>query len=490
MASNSDQIVQHLQHDFQALVAYVTGPEARVQTAYTVELTLFRRLLALGATLLRLFFVTRAAVRPSGTVTGSDGTPLTYHDQRPTTDYAVFGKVRFWRHYFTARGQAGHCPLDAELSWPVRCYADLLREWAVYGATDEAYRESRTALAHILGLPLSLQALETGVAEAGQEVANFYEQLAEPIALPAVGTILVVQADGKGVPMVQLPTRKPPMRLGKGQKRTQKKEAVVTGLYTMAPDPRTPQEVVAALLQDPDGRAPGARPVPVGQELRATLEGKAVAMARLVKRAAPRDGPHIQARVALTDGAEALQQQLLARFPKHTLVLDIIHATEYLWDAANARLGDTHRHRTAWVRSDLEALVAGQTEAVLTALEAEANDPTCTGTQRHAVRRTLGYDRRHRPSMHDDEYLAQGWPIGTGVIEGACRHLVKDRMEQSGMRWTKTGAQAVLDLRAVRLNGQWEAYWQFHRHQQHRRLYGMSAQVPEEAEAQALTLAA
>jgi hypothetical protein len=104
MASNSDQIVQHLQHDFHALVAYVTGPEARVQTAYTVELTLFRRLLALGATLLRLFFVTRAAVRPSGTVTGSDGTPLTYHDQRPTTDYSVFGKVRFWRHYFTARG--------------------------------------------------------------------------------------------------------------------------------------------------------------------------------------------------------------------------------------------------------------------------------------------------------------------------------------------------------------------------------------------------
>jgi hypothetical protein len=126
--------------------------------------------------------------------------------------------------------------------------------------------------------------------------------------------------------------------------------------------------------------------------------------------------------------------------------------------------------------------VAGQTAAGLTVLEAEANDPTCTGTQRHAVRRTLGYYRRNRPYMHYDEYLAQGWPIGTGVIEGACRHLVKDRMEQSGMRWTKTGAQAVLDLRAVRLNGPWEAYGPFHRHQPQRRLYGMSAQVPAEAE--------
>jgi len=230
--------------------------------------------------------------------------------------------------------------------------------------------------------------------------------------------------------------------------------------------------------------------VPVGKELRATLEGKAVAMSRLVERAAPRDGPHLQARVALTDGAEALQQQLLARFPGHTLVLDIIHATEYLWDAANALLGDTHPHRTAWVRSDLESLVAGQPEAVLTALDAEAHHPTCTATQRHAVRRTVGYYRRNRPFMHSDEYLAQGWPIGTGVIEGACRHLVKDRLEQSGMRWTNAGAQAVLDLRAVRLNGQWDAFWQFHRHQQHQRLYGTSAHVPERAEAQALTLAA
>ena len=490
MASNSAQIVQHVQHDFQALVAYVTGPEARLQTAYTVELTLFRRLLALGATLLHLFFVMRAAVRPSGTVTGSDGTPLTYHDQRPTTDDAVFGKVRVWRHYFTTRGQAGRCPLDAELSLPARGDSDLLGEWAAYGATDEAYRESQTGLERILGLPLSLQALDTGVAEAGQDVANFSAQPAEPTALPAVGTILVVQADGKGVPMVQPPTQRPPVRLGKGQKRTKKQEAVVTALYTIAPYPRTPQEVVAALLQDPDGRAPGARPVPVGKELRATLEGKAVAMSRLVERAAPRDGPHLQARVALTDGAEALQQQLLARFPGHTLVLDIIHATEYLWDAANALLGDTHPHRTAWVRSDLESLVAGQPEAVLTALDAEAHHPTCTATQRHAVRRTVGYYRRNRPFMHSDEYLAQGWPIGTGVIEGACRHLVKDRLEQSGMRWTNAGAQAVLDLRAVRLNGQWDAFWQFHRHQQHQRLYGTSAHVPERAEAQALTLAA
>jgi hypothetical protein len=184
---------------------------------------------------------------------------------------------------------------------------------------------------------------------------------------------------------------------------------------------------VAALLDDAHPTS-AARPVPVGKELRATLEGKAVAMAHLGHRVAQHDGPHIQQRVALTDGAEALQQQLVSHVPAFTLVLDIIHAIEYLWAAANALLGETHPHRLAWVRVYLEALLAGQTDAVITALAAEAKDPTCTEQQRQAVQRTVGYYQRNRVYMHYDEYLAHGWPIGTGVVEGACGHLVKDRM--------------------------------------------------------------
>ena len=120
-----------------------------------VELTRFRPLLALGAVLLRLFLVTRAAMRPAEPVLAPDGTPLTYHDQRPATYYSVFGKMRFARHYFTAPGQEGRCALDAELSLPTQGYSDLLREWAVDGTTEESYRESQTVLARILGRSLS-----------------------------------------------------------------------------------------------------------------------------------------------------------------------------------------------------------------------------------------------------------------------------------------------------------------------------------------------
>ena len=301
--------------------------------------------------------------------------------------------------------------------------------------------------------------------------------------------MLVAQADGKGVPIIPPAPPERPVRRGKGQPQNRKREAIVTALYTIAPYPRTPAAVVAALLHEDDAAPAAGRPRPIGKEVRATLDGKATALKRLAARAAQRDHPAISDRVALTDGAEALHQQMVGQLPAFTLVLDIIHASEYLWDAANALLGERHPERTAWVRSQLEQVLRGQTAAVITALEAATADPQRTATQVTVLQRTVGYYQRNLPYMRYDEYLARGWPIGTGVVEGACGHVVKDRMEQAGMRWTRPGAQAVLDLRALRLSGEWDAYWQFHRQQQHERHYGRTAVAPVPLEAQILDLA-
>jgi hypothetical protein len=488
MASNADTIVQQLQQDFQALLGYVTGPESKTSSAYCVELTLFRRVLALGAALLQLFLVSRAATRPEAPRLTPQGPVLPYYDRRGVSYYSVFGKLTFERHYFYAPGLGGCCPLDAELSLPARCYSDLLREWLDYDGTDGAYRKSATTCERILGLKLSVQALETMMQEDAGDVTTFYEELSS--AAPAAGSILVVQADGKGVPMVQLSSESPPLRLAKGQKRGKKKEAVVTSLYTVAPYVRTPHEVLWALLREEQEHEPACRPQPVNKELRATLDGKALAISRLQERAKLREGPELEDRVALSDGAEALQQQLQHHFPHYTLVLDIIHASEYLWDSANALLGEKHPERTAWVRTRLGRILQGDTEAVIANLEQLANEPTRSLSQLQVLQRTIGYYRRNLPYMRYDHYLARGWPIGTGVVEGACAHLVKDRMEQAGMRWTKDGAQAVLDLRGVRLSGHWDAYWQFHREQQHARLYGTTSSPADTVECQVLQLAA
>ena len=475
MSSNSEPIIHQLRHDFQELIEYVTGEGSRSRTAYEVEFTLFRRLLALGAHLLRLFFVERASVRPSEPVYAADGTELKYVDQRPKPYFSVFGKIWFRRHYFYAPGHKGVCPLDADLSLPARCYSDLLRDWAEHSATNESYTESLCGLNRTLGISVSKQALETGIQEDAVDVEAFYEQKETP-STEHEGSILVVQADGKGVPMRRDEPAVQAARRGKGQKRAKKKEAVVTAIYTIAPYLRTPQDVVDALVpkqekterrDDPSSQ----RPVPVGKEVRATLEGKDVAFARLTRRISQREGTHIQHRVALTDGAESLQNRML-ELPAFTLVLDIIHAIEYLWDAANALLGETHPQRTDWVRERLLHILSGQTLAVIQGLENAMTDAALSSAQREALKTTIRYYRRNAPYMHYDQYLHNGWPIGTGVVEGACGHLVKDRMEQSGMRWTKQGAQSLLDLRAVRINEDWDAYQRFHRQRQHQRLYG------------------
>ena len=373
MTSNPESIVPQVQHEFQNLLAYVTGPDARSQTAYTVELTLFRRLLALGATLLRLFWVTRAA------------------------------------------GRARHRPSGR--SW-----------WC-----------KRTAKACRWGSRL-------------------------PRRRPCAW------ARGQSAPCSRRPSSQ-----------------------ASTPSPRTsvaPRRWWPPCCRTPAVRRRRQRPRPVGKELRATLAGKAAAMRGLAQRVAQPDGPHLQPRVALTEGAEARPPPVVPHVPAYTVILDSIHATESRGDTANALLGETHPPRPAWGRAYLEALLAGQSDAVIMVLEAEGKDPTCTLTPRQAVRRTVGYDRRNRPYLRDDEDRAHGWPMGTGVVEGACRHLVNDRREPAGMRWTTGGAQGGLNLRAVRLNGHWARDWQFHRHHPHQRLYGHSTAAPALAETRALEWAA
>lgn len=487
MSSNPDQIVAQMQQDFHQLIAYVR--DAQTRTATEVERTLFRRLLALGLQLLRLFFLTRAARRPATPLT-TTGTPLPFHSRRPIDYFSVFGKLCFARHYFYRSDAGGLCPLDADLSLPNRCYSDLLRDFLAYDSSDGAYRETSTTIERILGLDLSIQSLERIVASDACDVAAFYEQLPETAPPTPLGSILVAQADGKGVPMLQPPVASTPVRLGKGQKRTKKKEAIVTALYTIAPYVRTPQQVLSALLHDQAPQQVRDRPQASSKELRATLEGKAAAVRQLARRAALREQPYVRDRVALSDGAEALQEQMRAQLPGYTLVLDIIHASEYLWDVANALLGETAPTRSAWVRGHLEQILTGQTASVIVALESELQAPKRRGAQEQALRKAIGYYQRNQAYMHYDVYLARGWPIGTGVVEGACRHVVKDRMEQAGMRWSKAGAQAMLDLRAVRLSGDWDAYWEFHRQKEHERLYGTAQPRTTQVESQVVGLAA
>lgn len=485
MTSTTDPIIADIQQQFEGLLSLVTAPASRSASADGMERALFRQLLALGAQLLQLFFVSRASVRPTEPVLSPDGTRLRCHDRRSRRYVSIFGTLRIVRQAFTAPAQPLVYPLDQELHLPGDCYSALLREWSAYGSTDAAYRETQTLLERILGLSLSVQALESELAKDAVDLAAFDGEPRPAGAETSVtATLLVVQADGKGVPLVLPGPATRPVRPTSGRPPGRMKEAIVTAHYAIAPWPRTPQDLVAALLDDSAAAHPARqgqavrttpRPRPVGKELRASMQSKTVAVRDLARRVAQRDQRGIRQQVALTDGAEALQDEVRRAFPEATLVLDIIHATEYLWQAANAVLGERHPQRIAWMRTQLTALLHGQTEAVIATLQAAADDPGRSEAQRDALEKTMRYYRRNRGYMHYGQYLAAGWPIGTGVVEGACGHLVKDRLQQAGMRWTPAGAQVVLDLRGVRLSGQWDDYWTFHRQQEDARLYGSQA---------------
>src|SRR3954470_11379851 len=198
MSSTTDPIIAQVRAEVEGLLGLVMGPASERQSAAGIELALFRRLLGLGSLLLRLFFETRGAVKPAGPVLSADGTELRYHDRRSIGYVSIFGKLRVWRHAFTASGQPVVCPLDAALSLPARCYSDVLRAWATYGAIDGAYRASQTVLERVLGFELSVQAIETAVAEDAIDVAVYLTE--PPAAAPEPpGCLLVVPADGKGV---------------------------------------------------------------------------------------------------------------------------------------------------------------------------------------------------------------------------------------------------------------------------------------------------
>jgi hypothetical protein len=261
--------------------------------------------------------------------------------------------------------------------------------------------------------------------------------------------------------------------LGKGKKRGRKKEAIVTTVYTTACAPRTPQRVVDSLFwqnSDPP-EAPPEHFRPQNKHIWATLDGKDAALDRLAKRVAPRQGNHIQHQVALCDGCEALQSRIEDRFPDFHLILDLIHPNEDLWEVANSLLGETNEQRDEWVADKTLQMLSGETEQIISEFRHLAEDSACSATQREKLTKTANYFERNLPYMDYQTYLAKGWPIASGVIEGACRHFVKDRFELSGMRWTREGAENLLRLRAVAENDDWDTYHDFRKHQRHARLY-------------------
>ncbi len=360
-----------------------------------MERSLFRQILHLGYQFLRLFVKVRVEGESHAALVTREKTVLPYHSQKGRAYFSIFGKLSIERAYFYAWGGSGQCPLDEALSLPERCYSDLLLESAELLGVEGAYGKGLQVVARILGLNLPELALETSVAEHSQNVKAYYQQKA-PFPSAEEGPILVAQADGKGVPMVrcELDVK---VRRSKGDKKTHKKETLATAVYTIEPYFRTPQEVLNVLFKQ--GEPAAQRPAPCHKQIFASLQGKRQALKRLAAWVQRREGEHICQRVALTDGAEPLQKQMLACLPGFPLVLDIIHAVEYLWKAGTALYGETDPSRTQWVQMQTLQLLSSQTKQVIQCLEDKANALAPHSQAARSLHTVAGYFQRNLPYM-------------------------------------------------------------------------------------------
>ncbi|MDT0470259.1 ISKra4 family transposase, partial [Streptomyces sp. DSM 41699] len=189
-------------------------------------------------------------------------------------------------------------------------------------------------------------------------------------------------------------------------------------------------------------------------------------VAAVFDQAESRDPGHTRTWVALVDGAphqiDLINEQAAARGIGVHIVIDIIHVLEYLWGAAHALHTTGDKTIEAWVARTGRTILAGGAIQAAEQIRAAATAAGIAAGKNKGIDDAVTYLANKAEYLRYDTALAAGWPIATGIIEGACRHLVKDRLDITGARWGLAGAEAVLKLRALRSNGDFDAYWAWH----------------------------
>jgi len=246
--------------------------------------------------------------------------------------------------------------------------------------------------------------------------------------------------------------------------------ATVAAVYTTVPVIRQPEDILG------DGLCDSQRAGPEHKRVWASIEKPPEqTIADMFEEAGARDPCSEKNWVALVDG-NATQIRILKRMVKEkkqelTIVVDIIHVIEYLWSAGRVFYPQGGRALEDWVNHRLGEILKGKAGYVAGGMRRSATKRQLEGQTRQPVDKCAGYLLNHLPHLRYDRYLAQGLPIATGVIEGACRHLVKDRMEVTGARWSLTGAEAILSLRALRASRGFEEYRRFHEAREYERTH-------------------
>lgn len=402
---------------------------------------------------------------------------------------SVFGPVDVQRIAYRHRGHRNLHPGDGVLNLPVERHSHGLRRLAAIESARGSFEQAAGAITRATGQHLGKRQVEALAARAAADVQDFYASA--PRREPQENDVLVISADGKGIVMrpdaLRAATAKaaakasPKLatRLSKGEKRNRKRMAEVGAVYDLTPVPRCATDVLASDKSDPDPPAP---PVPRAKNKWVTasiVQDAAAVIAAVFDQAERRDPGHARTWVALVDGnnhqIDRINAESATRGITVPILIDFIHVLEYLWGAAWCFFPEADPDAEAWVRERALAILHGDARQVAAGIRRRATTAKLPKAKRGKADVCATYLVNKASYLDYPRALAAGWPIATGIIEGACRSLVADRMDITGARWSADGAEAVLKLRAVRANNDFDTYWRYHlareRHRVHESRY-------------------
>ena len=394
---------------------------------------------------------------------------------------SLFGEVVVRRRGYGVRGGSSLFPLDTELNLPADKYSHGLRQQVAEEVSKNSFDEAVQSVQKRTGGKVPKRQVEEIAVEVSEDFEAFYEasRFPEP---ESTNELLIMSQDGKGIVMrkedLREATRKAAnreegqckVRLGQGQKRNRKRMATVASVYSIERDVRTAEEIMT-----PDKSAEGrARPRGQNKRVWASVERDLRVVTDEVFQEALRRDPEKQRQwVMLVDGHKEQLRQIRSCIKKYDvkviLVLDFIHVLEYLWKAAYCFYAAGSKEAEAWVSERALQILQGKASHVAAGMRRSATLRKLSAEKRKAVDTCAEYLLQYKDMLRYNEYLSKGLPIATGVIEGTCRHLVKDRMDITGARWGLRRAEAILKLRSLHCSKDSEDYWDFYKEQTLRR---------------------
>ncbi len=426
----------------------------------------------------------RAALERETNVVGADGMPRKSTRRSERQLQTVLGRVPVPRLAYQSPGAADLHPMDAALNLPREMFSHGIRRMVAKEAARASFDEVVEIVRDYTGATIAKRQVEELAVRAAQDFEMFYEHKAA--ARDSKNDLLVISTDGKGIVMrhedlrehTQKAAERRPHRLAtrltSGEKRARKRMAQVATVYSIAPFVRSATDLVSPLRDRTEVEA--KRPRPTDKRVWASVEKlRHTVIREAFDEALRRDPTKVRRWVVLVDGdptqLRAVKNEARRIGVTVTILTDLVHVLEYIWSAARALFGESNPKAESWVGDRLLALLTGRTggDVARTIRWWAARNKKPTPAAQLAIRVSCRYlaDRSRTRLMHYQDALRDGLPIATGVIEGACRSLVKDRMDRTGARWSLTGAEAVLRLRAIRASGDFDAYWSFHLAQDH-----------------------